>query len=85
MPNCWCCGANSSHPADGPHVSRIQNYACHSLGLKSYFQQPGDGRAHPHISASDLVSTMVIGRILRVTSFLRLEWLVHSPARAGLA
>jgi hypothetical protein len=71
-------------PLTGPHVSRIQNYACHSLGLKSYFQQPGDGRAHPHISASDLVSTMVIGRILRVTSFLRLEWLVHSPARAGL-
>lgn len=25
-----------------------------------------------------------MGRILRVPSFLRLEWLVHSPARAGL-
>ena len=25
-----------------------------------------------------------MSRILRVNSFLRLEWLVHSPARAGL-
>ena len=65
-------------------MRQIQNYACHCLGLKSYFQQPGDGRAHPHIPASDLVWAVVIGRILRVTSFLRLEWLVHSPARAGL-
>jgi hypothetical protein len=53
--------------------------------LKSYFQQPGDGRAHPHISASDIVWAIVMSRILRVTSFLRLEWLVHSPARAGLS
>lgn len=67
----------------GPHARQIQNYACHCLGLKSYFQQPGDGRAHPRISASDLVWAMVMGRILRVTSFLRLEWLVHSPTRAG--
>ena len=25
-----------------------------------------------------------MSRILRVSSFLRLEWMVHSPARAGL-
>jgi len=67
----------------GPHASQIQNYAFYCLGLKSYFQQPGDGRVHPHIPAFDLVWAVVISRILRVTSFLRLEWLVHSPARAG--
>lgn len=71
-------------PLKGPHALQIQNYACHCLGLKSYFRQPGDGRAHPHIAASDIVWTVVMGRILRVPSFLRLEWLVHSPARAGL-
>ena len=71
-------------PPTGPPVSRIHHDACHCLGLKSDFQQPGDGRAHPHISASDLVCVVGIGRILRVTSFLRLEWLAHSPARAGL-
>lgn len=68
----------------GPHARQIQNYACHSLGLKSYFRNPGDGRAHPHIPAADLVWALVMGRILRVTSFLRLEWLVHSPVRAEL-
>jgi hypothetical protein len=68
----------------GPQACQIQNYACHCLGLKSYFQHPGDGRTHPHISASDIVWTVVMGRILRVPSFLRLEWLVHSTARAGL-
>ena len=71
-------------PLKGPHARQIQNYACHCLALKSYFQQPGDGRAHPHIPAGDMVWTVVMGRILRVTSFLRLEWLVHSPARPGL-
>jgi hypothetical protein len=72
-------------PLKGPHARQIQNYACHCLGLKSYFQQPGDGRAHPHIPASDMVWAVVMSRILRVTSFLRLEWLVHHPpARVGL-
>ena len=68
----------------GPHVRQIQNYACHCLGLRSYFQRPGDGRVHPHIPARDLVWAVVIGHILRVTSFLRLEWLAHSFVRAEL-
>ena len=71
----------------GPHARQIYNYACHCLGLKSYFQRPGDGRVHPPIPARDLVWAVVLGHILRVVSFLRLEWLAHSPARAdfGLA
>ena len=68
----------------GPHVRQIQNYAGHCLGLKSYFQRPGDGRVHPHIPARDLVWAVVIGHILRVASFLRLAWLAHSPVRAEL-
>jgi len=68
----------------GPHVRKIRNYACHGLGLKSYFQRPGDGRVHPHIPARDLVWSVIMGHILRVTSFLRLEWLAHSPVRAEL-
>jgi Transposase DDE domain len=66
----------------GPHVGKIHNYACHVLGLKSYFQRPGDGRVHPRIPAQDLVWAVVIGHILRVVSFLRLEWWAHSCARA---
>jgi hypothetical protein len=68
----------------GPHARHIQNYAGHVLGLKSYFQRPGDGRIHPHIPAGDLVWAVVIGHILRAPSFLRLEWLAHSPVRAEL-
>lgn len=68
----------------GPHARQIQNYSCHCLALKSYFQQPGDGRVQPHIPARDLVWAVVMGRILRVPSFFRLEWLVHSPVRAEL-
>ena len=71
-------------PLKGPRVNQIQNYARHCLALKSYFQQPGDGRTQPHISAADIIWAVVMSRILRVTSFLRLEWLVHSPARTGL-
>lgn len=68
----------------GPHVKHIQNYACHCLGLKSYFQRPGDGRAHPRIPARDVVWAVVIGHILRIASFLRLEWLAHSPVGTEL-
>jgi DDE family transposase len=68
----------------GPHVKQIQNYARHCLGLKSYLQRPGDGRAHPSIPACDVVWAVVIGHILRVASFVRLEWLAHSPVRAEL-
>jgi len=68
----------------GPHARQIQNYAGHCLGLKSYFQRPGDGRVRPHIPAGDLVWAVMMGRILRVPSFLRLEWLAHSPVRAEL-
>jgi hypothetical protein len=52
------------------------------VGLKSYFQRPGDGRVRPHIPARHLVWAVVIGHVLRVVSFLRLEWLAHSPVRA---
>ena len=52
--------------------------------MKNYFQQPGDGRTQPHIPATDIVWAVVMSRILRITSFLRLEWLVHSAARIGL-
>jgi len=68
----------------GPHVGQVEHYACHCLGLKRYFQQPGDKRLYPAIPARDVVWAIIIGRILRLTSFARLEWLSHSPVRAEL-
>jgi hypothetical protein len=67
-----------------PHPEQIRHYAAYCLGLKSYLKNPGDGRCHPSIAASGLLWAIVIGHILRVSSFTRLEWLSHSPARAGL-
>lgn len=68
----------------GPSAQGMQNYASHCLGLKSYLNNPGDGRRQPEIPARDLVWALLISRILRVSSFHHLEWLVHSPARPAL-
>lgn len=67
-----------------PSALKIFHYASYCLGLKSYFQHPGDGRVRPRIPAQALVWSLLITHLLRAWSFLRVEWLVHSPARAGL-
>jgi len=68
----------------GPSAQGVRNYAAHCLGLKSYLEQPGDGRSRPLIAAGDLLWGLLISTILRVSSFHQLEWLVRSPARPGL-
>jgi hypothetical protein len=68
----------------GPSAEQVHNYACHNLCLKSYLRHPGDGRSQPQIPAQVLAWALLMGQILRVCSFCRLEWLVHSPARRGL-
>ncbi|HSP69714.1 MAG TPA: transposase [Bryobacteraceae bacterium] len=68
----------------GPNTGHLHNYACHHLGLKSYFRHPGDGRVQPQIPAQTLVWSMVAGQILRVSTFGRLERLVRSGVRTGL-
>jgi len=67
-----------------PSPARVFHYAAYCLGLKSYLKKPGDGRHHPSIPASGLLWAIIMGYILRVSSFARLEWLSHSTARAGL-
>jgi hypothetical protein len=69
----------------GPSAEQLHNYASHHLLLNSYLRHPGDGRSQPQIPAEPLVWALLIGQILRVFSFSRLEWLIHSPARSGLA
>jgi len=68
----------------GPSVLKIFQYAAHCLGLKRYFQRPGDGRRRPRIPAQALVWSLLIAHLLRASSYLRVEWLVRSPARPGL-
>lgn len=67
-----------------PSPEQIRHYAAYCPGLKNYLKTPGDGRHHPSIPASGLLWAIVIGNILHVPRFARLEWLSHSSARAGL-
>ncbi len=76
--------AEAATPVNGPSALKILHYASHCLGLKSYLQHPGDGRIRPRIPAQALLWSLLITHLLRAWSFLRVEWLVDSPARAGL-
>lgn len=64
---------------------RILRYASTCLRLKSYLNAPGDGRVRPRIGARQLVWSLLIGSILRETSFHAIEALVCSRARRALA
>ena len=61
----------------GPSLQSIRNYACHTLGLTAFLEQPGDGRTQPEIPAADLSWALLLGGILRVVSANRLEWLAN--------
>jgi len=68
----------------GPRVQSIFNYACHTLALRTFLDQPGDGRTQPQIPAAALSWALLIGAILRIASANRLEWLVRSADRQQL-
>ena len=68
-----------------PTLQSIRNYACHTLALTSFFQQPGDGRCYPQIPASDLSWALLLGVILRLGSATRLEWLARLAAHVAVA
>ena len=54
------------------------------LGLKSYLQSGGDGRSQPCIPAGALLWALLMGQLLRRSSFAGIEALVCSPARQAL-
>lgn len=68
----------------GPTVLSIFHYATFTLALKSFLNQPGDGRMQPEIPASCLSWSLILGAILRLNSANRLEWLAHSADRGQL-
>jgi hypothetical protein len=55
------------------------------LRLRNYFQDPGDGRPQPQIPAQALLWALLIGQILRQSSFHAVEALARSSARRTLA
>lgn len=67
-----------------PTVQSIRNYACPTLALTSFLDQPGDGRTQPEIPAADLSWALLLGTILRIGSANRLEWLANFGDRKDL-
>ncbi len=68
-----------------PTPRRLRHYVAKCLRLKSYLWSPGDGRSEPRIPAAALLWALLIGRLLRRSSFAGIEALVRSSARPALA
>lgn len=68
----------------GPTPRKLLHFASVGLRLKKYLRSPGDGRPRPQIAAHNLVWALLVGLILRRTSFHAIEGAVRSRARRGL-
>ena len=66
----------------GPTPRRLRKYMARCLGLAAYLRAPGDGRVQPQIPASALLWALLMGQILRESTFHAIESLVRSVARA---
>ena len=64
--------------------TRIRRYARKCLRLKGYLNHPGDGRVRPQIGSGHLIWSLVIGYLLRESSFLAIESLARSSACRAL-
>ena len=60
-------------------------YAARCLRLPGYLESPGEGRQEPRIPARVLLGSLLLGRLLRESSFLAIEAWVRSPARRALS
>jgi hypothetical protein len=55
----------------------LLRFVVHRLSLQRYLAKPGDGRQQPVIAARVLLWAMLVGRILRETSFYGIEQIVR--------
>jgi hypothetical protein len=67
-----------------PTPHRLLKFVTHGLRLKRYLKAPGDGRASPQIPAKVMLWVILLGQILRESSFHALESLVASAGRGSL-
>ena len=63
----------------------LLRYVTRRLRLRRYLEDPGDGRQQPQISAQALLWALLIGQILRQSSFHAVEVLVRPSARRTLS
>jgi hypothetical protein len=62
----------------------LLHFVTRRLRLRRYLKNPGDGRQQPQIPAQALLWALLIGQILRQSSFHAVEALVRSSARRTL-
>jgi hypothetical protein len=62
----------------------LLHYVTRRLRLRRYLKNPGDGRPQPQIPAQALLWALLVGQILRQSSFHAVEALVRSSARRTL-
>jgi len=67
-----------------PTPHRLLQYVRQGLRLKGYLEVPGDGRRFPQIPAKAMLWALLLGQILRESSFHALESLVGSGRRRSL-
>lgn len=67
-----------------PTPHRLLQYVRQGLRLKRYLEVPGDGRRFPQIPAQAMRWAILLGQILRESSFHPLESLVGSGQRRSL-
>jgi hypothetical protein len=61
-----------------PTPQRLLRYVTRGLRLKRYLELAGDGRRFPQIPAKAMLWAILLGQILRESSFHALESLVGS-------
>ena len=69
---------------NGPTPRHLLHYVTRRLRLRGYLQDPGDGRRQPQIPPQGLLWALLVGQILRQSSFHAVEALVRSSARRML-
>jgi len=69
----------------GPTPRHLRYFVTRRLRLRNYLQDPGDGRPQPQIPAKLLLWALLVGQILRQSSFHAVEALVRSRARRNLS
>src|SRR5258708_24134189 len=77
--------ATEKEEMSGPTSHRLWNFVMRRLRLRDYFEDPGDGRRQPEIPASTVLWALLMGQILRKSSFHAVETLVRSSARRTLS
>jgi Transposase DDE domain len=67
-----------------PTPHRLLRFVTRGLRLRRYLEAPGDGRESPQIPARAMLWVILLGQVLRESSFHALESLVASARRGSL-